>query len=271
MTRSSLRGTFQTSLTPSAHTCGSRPAARSNSRIAAPVRWPQVPSARTVAWAVTSEPGSKLPSGLPSLPRPLSPERMPRTTPSSTSSCGGRGLGEDVGAGLLGLVGQPARQLGDRDDVVAVVAERRRRRLERQGPVRAQHPVDGVLVDLAVGGPVLGLEVGEELLQARRAHHRAREVVGTADLALLDHGHRHLAEALHQLRLVGQQLQQLVRAREAGGAAADDGDPDLDALLLVIELALDELLLGVDGGRELRRRDDPAVRRRHALSRPSSP
>ena len=98
----------------------------------------------------------------------------------------GGGLGEDVGAGLLGLLGQPARQLGDRDDVVAVVAERRRRRLERQGPVGAQHPVDRVLVDLAVGRPVLGLEVGEELLQARRAHHRAREVVGAADLALLD-------------------------------------------------------------------------------------
>src|SRR5204863_4114151 len=34
----------------------------------------------------------------------------------------GRGLGEDVRAALLGLRGQPARQLGDRDDVVAVVA-----------------------------------------------------------------------------------------------------------------------------------------------------
>ena len=63
--------------------------------------------------------------------------------------------------------------------------------------------------------------------------------------------------------LVGQQLQELVRAREAGRAAADDGDPDLDALLLVVELALDELLLRVDGGRELGGRDDPAVRRRH--------
>src|SRR3712207_1519176 len=40
------------------------------------------------------------------------------------------GLGEDVGARLLRLVGQPAVELGDRDDVVAVVAERRRHRHE---------------------------------------------------------------------------------------------------------------------------------------------
>ena len=37
-----------------------------------------------------SEPGSKLPSGSPSLPRPLSPERTPTTRPSSTSSWAAR-------------------------------------------------------------------------------------------------------------------------------------------------------------------------------------
>src|SRR3954452_19870097 len=95
------------------------------------------------------------------------------------------------------------------------------------------------------------------------AHHGAGQVVGPAHLALLDDRHRHLAQALHELRLVGQQLQQLVRACQAGRAAADDGDPDLDALLLVVELALDELLLRVHGRGELRGRDDPAVRRRH--------
>ncbi len=39
-----------------------------------------------------------------------------------------RGLGEDVGAGLLGLALLKARQRRDRDDLVAVVLERRRRR-----------------------------------------------------------------------------------------------------------------------------------------------
>ena len=84
MTRSSGSATSHTSLTPSAHSCGSLP--RPNAPIAAPVRCPHVPSARTVARATRSEPGSKFASSSPSRPRPLSPERTPRTTPSSTSS-----------------------------------------------------------------------------------------------------------------------------------------------------------------------------------------
>ena len=46
------------------------------------------------------------------------------------------GLGEDVDAGLLGLLGQEAAELRDRGDVVAVVAEVRRHRLQRQRPLR---------------------------------------------------------------------------------------------------------------------------------------
>ncbi len=87
----------------------------------------------------------------------------------------------------------------------------------------------------------------------------------TADLALLDDGHRHLAEALHDVGpthpLVGQELQELVRAGQARGAAAHDGDPDVDPLVLVVELALDELPRRVDVGRELRGRDDASVGR----------
>ena len=86
ITRSSGLATFQISLTPSSQFCGSRPSARSNSLMAPPVRWPQQPSARTVALAVMSAPGSKFPSSSPFLPRPLSPERMPWTRPSVTSS-----------------------------------------------------------------------------------------------------------------------------------------------------------------------------------------
>ncbi len=151
MTRSSGFGTSQTSLTPERPDLrlailGEVELADRRAREVAPAcprrgRWP-APS--------TSAPGSKLPSGSPSLPRPLSPERTPRTTPSSTSSCCARGLGQDVRARLLGLLGQPARQLGDA----------RRRTLpwflngggvgiERKRALRAQHPVDGVLVDLA--------------------------------------------------------------------------------------------------------------------------
>ena len=95
--------------------------------IAAPVRWPQQPSASTVTWALMSVPGSKLPSGSPSLPRPLSPERTPTTWPSSTISWVARGLGEDVGAALLGLALLVAGQRRHRDDLVAVVLEVRHR------------------------------------------------------------------------------------------------------------------------------------------------
>ncbi len=56
---------------------------------------------------------------------------------------GGGGLGKDVDAGLLGLLPEPAPELGDRGHVVAVVAERRRGRLERDRPPLG-HEVDGV-------------------------------------------------------------------------------------------------------------------------------
>ena len=78
-------GTFQTSFTPSAQIWGLRPSSPKWS-IAAVVRWPAVPSARTVILAVTSTPGSKFASGCPSLPRPLSPVRTPTTRPWSRRS-----------------------------------------------------------------------------------------------------------------------------------------------------------------------------------------
>ena len=72
-------------------------------------------------------------------------------------------------------------------------------------------------------------------------------------LGLLDHRDRHLAQALQHLLVVGEQLEQPVRAGQAGGAAADDRHADVDPLVLGVELALDELRGGVDGRRELRR------------------
>ena len=70
-----------------------------------------------------------------------------------------------------------------------------------------------------------------------------------------------------QLRLVLEQLRQADRAGEPGGAAADDRDADLDALVLGIGRRADELLGGVDGRRELRRRYAAHPR----PTRPSSP
>ena len=77
--------------------------------------------------------------------------------------------------------------------------------------------------------------------------------------------------ALEQLGVVGQQLQQAVGARQAGGAAAHDRHADLDQLVLVVELALDELVRGVDRRRVRRRRRLCRCCRPSSLSRPSSP
>ena len=63
------------------------------------------------------------------------------------------GLGEDVDAGLLGFLGEEAAQFRDRGDVVAVVLEVRRHRLQRQRRLRGQQ-VDGVLGHLLVDRPL---------------------------------------------------------------------------------------------------------------------
>ena len=70
------------------------------------------------------------------------------------------------------------------------------------------------------------------------------------DAALLDHRDRHLAEALGQLLVVGQQLQQPDRARHPGLAAADDRDADLDPLVRIVRRRADELRRRVDRRRE---------------------
>ena len=144
ITRSSGFSTSQTSFTPSSHCCGSSEP-RSKWRMAAPVRWPWVPSASTVALAIRSEPGSKFESSSPSRPRPLSPLRTPTTLAVLHEQLGRGGLAEDVHARVLGLLGEPAAELRDRGHVVAVVAERRRRGLERNRALAVRQQVDRVL------------------------------------------------------------------------------------------------------------------------------
>ena len=75
------------------------------------------------------------------------------------------------------------------------------------------------------------------------------------DLALLEHRDRHLAERLHHLRVVLEQLQQPDRAREPGLAAADDRDADLDPLVLGVGGRSEELPRRVDRRGELDRSD----------------
>ena len=67
-------------------------------------------------------------------------------------------------------------------------------------------------------------------------------------LALLEHGDGDVAELLLHRRVLLEELAEPDRAREAAGAAADDQDPDVDALVDRIGRRGD----GV-GGREGRR------------------
>ena len=178
------------------------------------------------------------------------------------------GLGEHVGARLLRPVGEPAVELRDRDDVVAVVAERRRRRLERDRALAVEHEVDGLLAHLAEVGP--GVVVGQQRADRARVHHAAGELVRPGDAALLDHRHGHLAQRLHQLGVVLEQLQEPDRAGHAGLPAADDRDADLDPLVLRIGRGADELRHRVDRRRELAR-GDGMVPVGGAISRPCGP
>ena len=210
------------------------------------MRWPQQPSASTVALAVMSVPGSKLPSGSPSLPRPLSPERTPRDDAVLDEQLRRRGLGQDVGAGLLGL--RCWKRASAETETTSLpwflngggVGMRTLQLAGRQ-------QVDGLLGDLAEGeallAPVLARDVGEQLLQRPGRMTAPDRLWPPQVLAFSMTATGHLAEALHDgSGSSAEQLQQAVGAGEAGGAAADDRDADLDPLVLGVELALDELL-----------------------------
>ena len=229
MTRSSGCATFQTSLTPSAHTCGFSPASPKRSS-AAPVRCPCVPSQSTVTRATTSEPGSKFGSSSPSRPRPLSPVRTPRTRPSATSSLSAAVSGRIVAPAVLGLLGEPAAELRERGDVVAVVRHRRRRRDARGSPPREEE--HRLRLDRAVEGHLLDAHaLAEEAPQSARVHDRAREQVRAGRLALLEHRDRHVAQPVREPGRLLEQLAEPDRAGEPGRAGADDQDADVDPLV----------------------------------------
>ncbi len=142
----------------------------------------------------------------------------------------GGGLGQDHRAALLGLLAEPAAELREREDDVAVVAHRRRRRDAQR--LAAREHVDRLAVHRAVARHVLDVvPVAEEAAQRARVDDRARQQVRAGLLALLDDRHRHLAELVGDVGVLLQQLAEPDRAREAGRAGADDQDPDLDPLV----------------------------------------
>src|SRR4051794_23897978 len=151
-----------------------------------------------------------------------------------------RRLGQDRRAERLRLVREEARQLRERCDVVAVVDHRRRRREAERTMLR--HEEHGLGFDGLVERQLVhSLSALEETLQAARVDDRAREDVRPRRLALLEHGHRHVAEPLRLLGILLQQLTEANRAGEPGRPGADDQEPDLDPLVQRIGRRLNRL------------------------------
>ena len=147
----------------------------------------------------------------------------------------------------LGLLGEEAPELRDGDDVVAVVAHRRRRRDPQRRPLREQ--VDGLAGHHAVVRHVLDRQpIAEETAERTRVDDRAGEKMRAGRLALLDDRDGYLTEALGDLGRLLQQLPETDRTGKPGRPCADDQDSDLDPLRRRIGRRRDHL-----GRRERRR------------------
>jgi hypothetical protein len=100
------------------------------------------------------------------------------------------------------------------------------------------------VLDPAVRRYVLDPEVppAKQAPEAARVDDGSGDEVRADALPLLEHGNRHLAEALGGLGRVLQQLAEPDRAREPRRAGADDQHADVDALFRRIARSGDELV-----------------------------
>ena len=91
------------------------------------VRLPRTPSAKMVTFARMSAPGSKFGSllAVPADALVASPHADHARPMSDSTDCAGEAR-EEIDALGLDLLGQPSRELVQRNDVVAVIAKRRR-------------------------------------------------------------------------------------------------------------------------------------------------
>ena len=135
---------------------------------------------------------------------------------------GGGEAGVDLRAQALGLLGQPAADVAERDDVVAVVLELLRHQRDRH----PERPLGGqkqelLLLDRGVERGALVLPVGDQLVERARIEDRAGEDVRAHLRAFLEHADRDLPAALHG------QLAQPDRRRQAGRPGAHDRDVEI--------------------------------------------
>src|ERR671935_97213 len=149
-------------------------------------------------------------------------------------------LRQDRRSGLLGLFREPATEFRERGDVVPVVAHCRRGR-DAHGLPRSEE-VDRLVLDPPVERHLLAAHAAlEQPPQRTRVDDGARQQVRPRLLPLLQHRHRHLAEALRDPRGLLDQLAEPDRAGEPGRAGADHEHADLDPLVLRIARRRDEL------------------------------
>ena len=130
--------------------------------------------------------------------------------------------GEQVDACGFDARGQPLAEAADRDDDVAVVPQGRRRERQRELPAVGEQ-VDAVVVDVGLDGRALFAKVGDQLDEARRIEHGARQQVRAGLARLLEHRD---GQRLAALRLL--QLREPQGRRQAGRTAADDEDVDFE-------------------------------------------
>ena len=210
---------------------------RSNS---APARWPCVPSDSTVVCACTSTPGSNEPSGWPSRSSALVAGAHADHRLAAHQQLLRVGLGQHHHAHLLGPLGEVPAQLAQGEDEVALVVEGRRRG-DPHLPALA-HDVDRLLAHLAVAaGERSDLLARQQVAERGRVDDGAGQQVRADHPALVEHGDRRVAELLGGRRVGLQQLRQPQRSGQAGGAAADEADADVDPLVLLGLGGLDEL------------------------------
>ena len=131
---------------------------------------------------------------------------------------GGGEAGIDFDAQGFRLGRQPAADVAERDDVVAVIAhQRRQHEIGQTHRARGGQPIEAVIGDLGLDRSVLVAPVRNEPVEADGIDDRAREDVG-ADLgALLDHDHAG----------VRRKLLEPDRGGEPGRPRADDHDVEL--------------------------------------------
>ena len=131
---------------------------------------------------------------------------------------GGREAREDLHAQLFGLARQPTAQVPQASRIGALVVQERRRPQVRQVELAllGQHPVD-VLRHRHFGQrAAVVAPLGQQLVQAARVDHRARQDVGADFAALFQHANRNVGLFLRR------ELFQPDRRAEAGRPRTDD-------------------------------------------------